>query len=185
MWGWERNPDHTNPIPMEITTVSSFLNYYRKVKGRTQRLFPYIPPEKIEWTYRKGKFTIGDILRHLANIDRYMYGENVKGKPSLYKGCGIEYAEGYEAVIQYYKDKQEEVTVIFASLEDEDLMKKSTTPAGIQITTWKWLRAMIEHEIHHRGQLYTYLGLLEIDPPPLYGLTSEQVAAYSGSSPEK
>lgn len=34
---------------------------------------------------------------------------------------------------------------------------------------------LYEHEIHHRGQIYTYLELPEIPVPPLYGLTSEQI----------
>jgi len=37
------------------------------------------------------------------------------------------------------------------------------------------LRAMTEHEIHHRGELYAYLGILGVAVPPLYGLTSEQL----------
>ena len=38
---------------------------------------------------------------------------------------------------------------------------------------------MIEHEIHHRGAIYTYLGILGIETPPLYGLTEEQVRERS------
>jgi uncharacterized damage-inducible protein DinB len=38
---------------------------------------------------------------------------------------------------------------------------------------------MIEHEIHHRGQLYMYLGMLGLSAPPLYGLTEEDVKARS------
>jgi uncharacterized damage-inducible protein DinB len=38
---------------------------------------------------------------------------------------------------------------------------------------------MIEHEIHHRGQLYLYLGLLDVPTPPIYGLTSEEVRERS------
>ena len=34
---------------------------------------------------------------------------------------------------------------------------------------------MIEHEIHHRGQIYLMLGMLGVPTPPLYGLTSEEV----------
>ncbi|MEO1587753.1 MAG: DinB family protein [Bacteroidota bacterium] len=62
-------------------------------------------------------------------------------------------------------------------LSPRDLRHKVRTPAGIEITLWKWLRAMLEHEIHHRGQLYMYLAILGIQTPPLYGLTSEEVAA--------
>ena len=30
------------------------------------------------------------------------------------------------------------------------------------MTRWKWLRMMVEHEIHHRGQLYTMLGMIDV-----------------------
>jgi len=52
-------------------------------------------------------------------------------------------------------------------------------PDGAYITAWIWLRSMIEHEIHHRGQIYIYLSLLDAPNPPLYGLTSEQVQERS------
>ena len=38
---------------------------------------------------------------------------------------------------------------------------------------------MVEHEIHHRGQIYLYLAVLGVPTPPLYGLTEEQVLARS------
>lgn len=164
---------------MEITNIDSFLAYYAKVKNRTRRVIQSIPKEKLEWTYQEGKFTFGDLIRHLANIERYMYAENAQFKPSRYKGCGVEYAEGYDAVVDYYNEMHEESVAIFKQLTAEDLQKKCTTPAGIEITLWKWLRAMVEHEIHHRGQLFLYLGLLELSSQPLYGLTAEEVAERS------
>lgn len=57
----------------------------------------------------------------------------------------------------------------------EDLQRRCTTPDGASIAVWKWLRSMVEHEIHHRGQIYIYLSLLQTPAPPIYGLTSEQV----------
>jgi uncharacterized damage-inducible protein DinB len=38
---------------------------------------------------------------------------------------------------------------------------------------------MPEHEIHHRGQLYTMLGMLNVATPPLYGMTAAQVQSAS------
>ncbi|MEL7533703.1 MAG: DinB family protein [Bacteroidota bacterium] len=166
---------------MIITDIDVFLAYYAKVKARTERLFAYIPADKIEWTYQAGKFTIGDIIRHNALIERKMYAENVQQKPSQYQGCGTEYASGLEAVLQFYKDQHQASLAIFQQLSPLDLQGKCPTPGGIQITTWKWLRAMVEHEVHHRGQLYTYLGMLDIKTPPIYGLTSEQVIQNSQS----
>jgi uncharacterized damage-inducible protein DinB len=70
---------------------------------------------------------------------------------------------------------------IFSRLSDEDLQKKCATPEGSQITKWKWLRLMLEHEIHHRGQIYLYLAILGVPTPSLYGLTSEQARSLGAS----
>ena len=160
---------------MEITDIHSFLHYYSRIRQRTLNVLSYIPKDKLEWTYQEGKFTFGDIIRHLATIERYMYAENAQFKPSRYPGHGRELADGYEQTLKFLHDTHAESMEIFSSLTTEDLQKKCTTPGGASITMWKWLRAMVEHEIHHRAQLFTYLGILGIQPPPLYGLTSEEV----------
>ncbi|HYG64301.1 MAG TPA: DinB family protein [Thermoanaerobaculia bacterium] len=164
---------------MEIHDPAAFLDYYDKVRQRTDRVVACIPPERIEWTYREGKFTFGDLLRHLAALERWMFAENAQGRPSRYPGHGRELADGYDAVMSYFHRLRQESRDLFAQLGPEDLRKKCTTPAGAEITVWKWLRAMVEHEIHHRGQLYLYLSILGISGPPLYGLTSEEVRERS------
>jgi uncharacterized damage-inducible protein DinB len=164
---------------MEIRSVKQFLEYWGSLRGRTRRVVTRIPPERLEWTYRPGTFTLGDLVRHLATIERYMYAETVAGHPRRYPGCGRELADGYDAVLAYFDRLDAEATAIIGALGDADLERKCQTPAGVAITTWKWLRAMVEHEAHHRGQIYLMLNMLEVPTPPLYGLTSEEVRARS------
>ncbi len=166
---------------MEIRSITQFLEYWDGVRGRTRRVVACIPPDRIEWSHHPGRFTLGDLVRHLATIERYMYAETVAGRPSAYPGCGRELADGLEAVIAYFDRLDAESRAIFGALPDEALQRKCQTPAGVPITTWKWLRAMVEHEAHHRGQLYLMLGMLNLPTPPLYGLTSEEVRERSTS----
>ena len=164
---------------MKIDNIEDFLKYYQKIRSRTLNVIKCIPRDKIEWTYKAGRFTFGDLIRHLATIERYMYAENAQFKPSSYPGCGIELAEGYDATMKFLDDMHHESMKIFSKLTKEDLNKKCVTPGGTPITLWKWLRAMVEHEVHHRGQFYIYLGILGIETPPIYGLTSEEVLERS------
>jgi uncharacterized damage-inducible protein DinB len=83
-------------------------------------------------------------------------------------------------VLGYLDRLGAESRAIFAGLSDDALTRTCLTPAGTPITVWKWLRAMVEHEAHHRGQLYLMLGMLQVPTPPLYGLTAEQVAERAG-----
>ena len=164
---------------MEIRTIQPFLEYFESVRGRTLRVVRSIPAEKFDWTYRAGKFTLGDLVRHLGAVERYMWAENAQCRPSRYPGHGKELADGRENVLAFFERMHSESMEIFARLTDEDLKKKCPTPGGVPITVWKWLRLMIEHEIHHRGQIYLYLAMLEVPTPPLYGMTSEEVLAKS------
>jgi len=163
---------------MEITSVASFLDYYERVRERTLKVVKVIPPGKMDWAYKPGKFTIADMLRHVAAIERYMFAENVMLRQSRYNGCGKELADGYDEVLSFFNDLHRQSVALISTLSDTDLLRKCTTPGG-EITTWKWLRAMVEHEIHHRGELYIYLNLLDVKTPPMYGLTAEEVQERS------
>lgn len=162
-----------------IESIDSFLEYWSSVRGRTTRVVRAIPPEHIEWTYQEGKFTLGDLVRHLAALQRYMFAENFLDRPSSYPGHGVELASGYDEVLAYFERMDQETRDILRSLPPGHLETSCTTPGGAKLRVWKWMRAMVEHEIHHRGQIYLYLGLLGIPTPPLYGLTAEEVQERS------
>jgi uncharacterized damage-inducible protein DinB len=164
---------------MQIQDPNVFLDYLDKIHQRTMRVARCIPPDKLDWTYREGKFTLGDLVRHIATIERWMFAETVAGRRSRYAGCRKDLADGYEQVLEFAERLHRESVEIFSRLSPEDLNRKCATPEGASITTWKWLRAMVEHEIHHRGQIYLYLSMLGVPTPPLYGLTSEQVRERS------
>jgi len=163
---------------MEVRSIKSFLDYFEKVRQRTMRVVERIPADKLEWTYQSGRFTAAELARHIAAVERWTFAENIAGRPNAYSGCGRELADGRDAVLAFMRALHAESLAIFAALSDADLAKPVTTAAGPQVSTSAWLRAMIEHEIHHRGQLYVYLSLMGVEGPPLFGVTEKQLAAH-------
>jgi uncharacterized damage-inducible protein DinB len=157
----------------------AFVDYWKGVRRRSRRLLPLVPADRLEWTPAPGRWSFGDLFRHLALIERWMYAENVQGRPSRYPGHGRDQADGADAVALLLDQLHEESCRIFGALSAEQLAGKSITPAGTSITTSKWLRAMVEHEAHHRGQVYLMLGLIGVSPPQLFGLTEEEVRERS------
>jgi uncharacterized damage-inducible protein DinB len=162
-----------------IEDISSFTEYWTNARARTTRVLDRLPESELEWSHAPGRFTFGDLLRHLAGIERFMYGENVQGRPSRYPGHSASLGEGLSGVRAYMERCHAESLAIFRGLSDADLQHKCLTPAGKPITTWKWLRSMVEHEAHHRGQLYLMASMRGVSIPPLYGLTEEQVLERS------
>jgi len=167
---------------MEISHIAPFLDYFDKIRERTMRVVSCIPPEKIEWRAAEGKFTLGDLARHIAATERYVFAECACGGRNLYAGCGCELADGYDEVIRLMRRAHDESMQMLAELTGDRLAEKCQSADGSPIATWKLLRSMVEHEIHHRGELYAYLGVLGVKVPSLYGLTSEQLREIAGKN---
>jgi uncharacterized damage-inducible protein DinB len=155
--------------------LDEFLNHFEKVRGRTRRVAACIPEDRVEWTYKPGAFTLGDLVRHIAVTERYIWAETVSQRPTRYVTHGRDLADGRDHVLAFLDRLHEESMAIFRALTPEALAGKCATPEGTKLTTWKWLRMMPEHEIHHRGQIYTMLGMLDVPAPSLYGMTATEV----------
>jgi uncharacterized damage-inducible protein DinB len=167
---------------MEVRRVGTFLDYFERVHERTRRVVTCVREEDLEWLPAPGRMTAGDLIRHLATTERYMYAETVHGRPSAYAGHGRELADGLPATIAFYDRLHAESRALFTELTDARLTETCLTPGGNPISVGKWLRAMVEHEAHHRGQLYFVLGLRGVATPPIFGLTAEQVYERSIAS---
>jgi uncharacterized damage-inducible protein DinB len=157
--------------------LAEFLHNFERVRERTRRVAACIPPERVDWTYKPGAFTLGDLVRHIAVTERFIWAETVHDRPSGYLSHGKELADGRDAVLAFLDRMHEESMHEFRALTPEALAGKCATPEGTRLTTWKWLRMMPEHEIHHRGQIYTMLGMLDVATPSLYGMTASEVQA--------
>jgi uncharacterized damage-inducible protein DinB len=84
--------------------------------------------------------------------------------------------------VRAYLDRcHRESLAIFGALTEADLLALCVNPAGAQMATWKWLRAMTEHEAeaHHRGQLYLMASQRGRSVAPRFGLTEQELAAQS------
>jgi len=164
---------------MEIHNIESFLSYFHGVRARTMRVVEAVPAEKLEWRHSDGVFSPGDLARHIAATERYTFAENVLARPSRYQGCGPDLADGRDHIIAFMERMHHETIAILEALEPADLERRIASPQGAPITAWKLLRAMIEHEVHHRGEMYVYLAFLGVPRPPLFGLTSEELVERS------
>ena len=164
---------------MEFKEIAPFLVYFESVRKRTHNLAVCVPEEHLEWRPSEGRFSAGDLLRHIAAAERWMWAENARLMPSKYPGHGQELASGLDEVLGYMDRAHSETLTILRNLTPEQLQQRCETVGGTHIRVWKWLRLMVEHEIHHRGQLYELLGQLGVKVPPLYGLTETEVKQRS------
>ena len=164
---------------MEIQNINSFLEYYEDTRSITNKVLAVIPPDKLDWTYREGKFTIGDLVRHIAAIERFVFAELAMGHKPCYKGCKSDISIGYNSVFDYFEAMHLQTIQILANVSDVALSNKISLIKGREITVKNLLRNMIVHEVHHRGALCIYVNLLGVSTPPVLGLMEEQLIELS------
>jgi uncharacterized damage-inducible protein DinB len=158
-------------------TQPEFLDYFEKIRSRTRRVAVLIPADRVGWSLKPQGMTMGDLVRHIAVTEREVWAETVAGRPSRYRSHGRELADGKDAILELLDRLHAESMSIFAGLAPAGFAGTCRTPAGVEMSVGKWLRAMIEHEVHHRGQIYLMLSVLGVPTPPLFGLTSEELRA--------
>jgi hypothetical protein len=82
-------------------------------------------------------------------LQRYTFAENAAGRPSSYPDHGVEMASGAESLRSYLVMLHEESLTNFSGLDDADLDRRCFTPVGASLPMWKWVRAVVEHEVNH------------------------------------
>lgn len=161
---------------LEIIELDAFIKYFENIRTRTVKVIDCIPPKRINWAPKKGKMTFGDIIRHIALAERYLFVGIAKNNINEYPGFDQnQKVENYSELINWFNKNHRESMIILRSIDNSELMKKVTVPGGAQLTMWKWLRAMVEHEVHHRSMIYCNLSSLDIKTPPLFGLEENEV----------
>jgi uncharacterized damage-inducible protein DinB len=163
-----------------IQSLEAFIRYFDRIRQRTITFFRTIPPEQIDWCPQAGEFTCGDIVRHLAASELMFVAVAVAGRWD-YPGHEREHAPNLESALVHLEAAHTEAMRTLRTLSDADLdQPRPTLAASKPLKVWHILMLMAEHEIHHRSQLATYLTLMGVEAPQIYGMKLEEVVALTG-----
>lgn len=157
-----------------IHDVKEFAEFLDGLRKRTMNYVKAIPNSILEWKPAEDKFSTGDILRHLASSELMFLSVFEHGKWS-YPGHESSKGETIEEIIPYMEACHTRLMDGLLTLGNDLLEKKVPTLHGHEVSSWRIMMALTEHEIHHRGQLSTYLQINGIEPPQIFGLKIEQV----------
>lgn len=149
------------------------VSWFERIYSRTLEVAQAIPEDKINWKPGKTEFSCGDIVRHIASAE-LMNVSRLETKKLVYKGHGEEYGRSKDAVVEYLEKCHTQALEILNRLGEPLLMELVPTNQG-QIEGWRVIAGLVEHEIHHRSQLCSYLSTLGVVAPPLFGIYVEDL----------
>src|SRR5690606_27546678 len=104
--------------------------YAASARKRTMALLPLVSDDDLEWRWAAGTFSFGDIYRHIAGMERWMWAETVAGRPTAYPGHDERLASGRSALVHYLEELHAQALAVFASLSMGAFVGPVVTPAG-------------------------------------------------------
>ena len=158
-----------------IRSVADFIRYFEGVRRRTWVAVDHVTPALVGWRPRPDEWSCGAIVRHLAGAERFFVTRVVDGRwtEDLDPGPERELA----ATRALLSDGHAREMARLATVPDTRLEESIRDLEGQTMRVWRFLMAMVEHEVHHRSQLDCWLAAAGAAPPQLYGYRMEDVVA--------
>jgi uncharacterized damage-inducible protein DinB len=156
-----------------IASVDEFVRYFEGIRCRTWTVVDLVTPPLLEWAPRPGELTCGEIIRHLAGAERFYVAKALEDRwtRDLDPGPPLDHAATRELLDRAHREEM----LRLRALPDAELAAPRGDLDGGRVRAWRWLMALVEHEVHHRSQLDCHLAHAGVEPPQLYGVRMGEV----------
>ena len=158
----------------------ALLPEYDHEMGTTRRLLERVPDTDLGWKPHEKSMTFGRLAMHLAElpqwasvvVDRISFDlEAPRTSPAEATSCG-ELLAAFDTNVAHARSQ-------IAARTDAELLANWTLRRGAyELFTLPRIAVMrslvMNHSIHHRGQLSVYLRLRDIPLPAMYGPTADE-----------
>ena len=147
----------------------------------TRRLIERAPQAAFAWTPHERSRTLGALVTHLAQIPHWGNAIITRDEYDLVldaEGRGVEYDTPGLALLAFdghVKTVRRGLAETTDAILRSPWMLKKNGHVVMSMPRLAALRSfLINHTIHHRGQLSVYLRLQNVSLPPIYGPTADE-----------
>lgn len=147
--------------------IRDLVQRWQEVRRDLLRAVDMLSDEQLAFTPREGLWSLGQVLRHIAQAEEYWFRFVVRRELAERPRFTAEQYATVAAIKELLTTVHARTEGYLLTLQAEDLDRVITTPRGEQIALRWILWHVFEHEIHHRGEVFLMLGLLGMEGPDL------------------
>jgi uncharacterized damage-inducible protein DinB len=161
-----------------MSMCQALLQEFENEAGTTRRVLERVPSDKLTWKPHPKSMSLGTLALHVAASPGVIIGwcaENetqLKGEPSPQPTSTAEILAAHDASVKKVKETLPQI----GDLGMQDMW--SAKAGGQTLMTMPkaaLTRAIVmNHWVHHRGQLSVYLRLLDVPVPSIYGPSADE-----------
>jgi uncharacterized damage-inducible protein DinB len=166
-----------------VSIGASLLPELDQEVANTRRALERIPDGAFSYKPHDKSFSMMELANHLARIPGWgsatLTTDSMDLDPEKGEFVPPDPAETVQAVLEVFDEGARGLRAALEAASDEELMKPWTLTSGDQVfftmPRIAVIRGMIlNHMIHHRGQLTVYLRLNDLPVPALYGPSADE-----------
>ena len=160
-----------------MSIASSLLPEFDNEIATTRRLLEIIPEADVDWKPHEKSTSMGSLGLHLVRLLTWVPIAINETEFEATKGDPIRF-ESRQAVLAMFDENAAAGRAALAAADDETLRVMWTLRAGgrqiVSMPRVSVIRSFVmNHMIHHRGQLSVYLRLRDVPLPSIYGPTAD------------
>ena len=163
----------------------SFLPEFDHEMKTTRTVLERVPDDKFDWKPHPKSTSMGGLATHLANIATWTINSMTEESLDLAPGGApvpaIPMAAGRDALLKTFDENVARAREAIADTDDDAFFVNwSLLMNGKTIFTLPRVAVLrgfiMNHMIHHRGQLSVYLRMNDIPVPSIYGPSADEGA---------
>lgn len=153
---------------------------FKHEASSTKRMLERVPAEKFDWKPHEKSMTLGRLAAHVAEIPGLMTAALTTEELDFAKGQYPRITPTtLEELMQKYQQTYDKAIETLTAASDESLLQSWTLRRGDHVIFTNpriaAIRSLVmNHFIHHRGQLSVYLRLLNVPLPGIYGPSADE-----------
>ena len=150
---------------MSSPDTERFVRNWNRIHKETSRVIRSAPDDKLEWRPKEGMFTLRELIGHMPQAELVLARSALAGSTQKIR---FDFSNRAANEIADMFDSQHDQLLGEVSELTADQLAQEVEFHGKRMRRSVLLWGMTEHEIHHRGQLYTYYRLAGIEAPNLH-----------------
>ena len=159
--------------------VDHLLPEFDHEMATTRKLLERVPEDRLSWKPHAKSYSLGQLAQHVANIP--YWGQVTLEQPELDLAANPPMAEpgSRAAILQLFEDRVVAARKALLGRTDAELLAPWSLKQGDHTVftmpkATVWRSFVMNHLVHHRGQLSVYLRQQDVPLPSIYGPSADE-----------
>lgn len=161
-----------------MSKIAAIVQELENEATTTRRVLERVPSDKLAWKPHAKSMSLGELALHVATSPGVICGWAAQDV-TQFKGDPLPKPTSTEQILAAHDQSIKTSKELLGQIGDAGLDQMWTAKAGdntlMSMPKGSLVRAIVmNHWIHHRGQLSVYLRLLDVPLPSIYGPSADE-----------